>query len=296
MLFFIFRPGRKLALIIIIGECFSIILDQTRLQPWEYQFLFMLACYVFCKTGKQLLICCQVIFIGIYFFSGIWKLNPGFINNVWGQLILLQWLHLPNVPYNTGYLAGLAEACAAILLIPRKTRTVGIIILVLMHIFILVMMMALGINTGIWAWNLGMPVLLILLFYRQEVDVLSIRYFFMGKLTVLLFIVMPCLYPLGYWNYFLSFKLYSGETSYLYICSSDVHARERLRLYLQRGFARSGCDSLISVYKWTMGDMNTMINPQKGMYKAIAKKWKKDFNDESASFFTWTNGKWLKLE
>ena len=66
--------------------------DQKRWQPWVYIFSDLLAFFFSfpCKmiTEKTLLNLFRVSFIGIYFWSGIHKVNAGFITNTLPELVV----------------------------------------------------------------------------------------------------------------------------------------------------------------------------------------------------------------
>ena len=143
------RDRRKIAAVLFFVEILSCLLDQSRWQPWEYQFILMTAAYIFIQKKEQLLLAWQLILAAVYFFSGLSKLQPAFIHDIWDGLILRSWLHIFNDSAwlaRLGYTIPLGEMLAAILLFFVRTRKPAIILLAGMHLLKLAMLGPLGTN------------------------------------------------------------------------------------------------------------------------------------------------------
>ncbi len=114
--------------VLLLAEIASCLFDQNRWQPWEFQFVsfFALAILAYKKPG---VIAGGLAFIlfSTYFFSGVAKVNSGFIKVVWQWLVLTRFLHLPAaIVHNhlvllAGYAIPLIETGAAIFLLFDKT-------------------------------------------------------------------------------------------------------------------------------------------------------------------------------
>ena len=105
--------------------------DQSRWQPWFYQYLIMLIAVAL--GGDSALNTCRLVIVCTYFWSGLQKTNGDFIHNVF--------------PYMTGsmgtilnplaFIAPLIEVAIGIGLLTRRFRTYAIYAAIAMHAFIL---------------------------------------------------------------------------------------------------------------------------------------------------------------
>src|SRR5207248_1237718 len=74
------QPRRLILIFLLLAGLLSM-WDQTRWQPWFYQYLFMLAAIGFCgwkrpeTRNQQVLNACRLIVGSTYFWSGLQKLN-----------------------------------------------------------------------------------------------------------------------------------------------------------------------------------------------------------------------------
>ena len=296
MLLLIFFPGKKIALVLLLAEIFSCLLDQNRWQPWEYQFTWMLAVYIFAKATSELHFLWQLILAGIYFFSGISKLNSAFIHDIWQNLMLRRWLHvnaIHSLVTYTGYLLPMIEMLAGIGLLLDKTRKLSVWILISMHVIILLMLGPIGLNINkvVWPWNLLMLLLLYLLFYKGSFQFRKL--IFMKPAVWLLLLcwwVLPWLQLAGYWDKYLSSVLYAGGVEQLYICTSDPRATKDMAVYLDKEFKIIPCKPLISAYKWGVIEINTSPYPEPRIYNAIIRAWRKRYPNTTDKFYLYKPG------
>lgn len=290
-------PRKKIMAAIVLLELISCLLDQNRWQPWEYQFLFMLAAYVFIKGEEHLITAWQIVLLGLYFFSGLNKLNAAFIHDVWNGLLLRNWLGIYTTDvfiFRLGYALPLVEMAAAILLCFARFRKWGLFILIGMHIMIFLVFGPLGLNRNevIWPWNILMPVILILLFYRRSF--LPLRSFFrqpFSWLVLACFCILPWLHLAGRWDHYLSFTLYSGGIPHLYICTDDAAALHEMSVFM--GTSRNGmipCRFPVGVSQWGIKVMKTAAYPQQRVYRSIARQWKKQHPNAAVKFYIYTSG------
>jgi hypothetical protein len=290
------RPRNKMAAVaLMIAELSSCLLDQNRWQPWEYQFLFMLLPLVFTRDENRLKTCWQIILVGLYFFSGLSKLNQKFVMQGWNGMILNQWIGYTITKawmYRLGYLIPLIEMGAAIALFFNKSRKTGVLLLCVMHVFILLMFGPAGlhINIVLWPWNMLMPFLLVILFYGRQVNYAVLK---QKKplvwVTVFCWWVLPWLNLFGYWDDFFSSKLYSGKTQYLFICTSNPHTKKIFAGYFAASSRSSVCDSSISVFKWGIQEMKVPPNPELRIFKKIIQQWEQKYDSTQADKFLINN-------
>ena len=289
MLFLIFSPNRRTARVLLIAEILSCLCDQNRWQPWEYQFLFMTAAYVFVKDEDRLRFNWQLVAAGIYFFSGISKFNSSFIHDIWQNLILHHFFaieHTNTWMLRAGYLLPVAEMLAGIGLLTIRMRRLSILFLAIMHLLILMGIgpFGLAINSVVWPWNIAMPVLLFRLFYyasfryKQKINWKPFTW-----ITLALWWIMPWLQLAGYWDKYLSSVLYSGGVEQLYICTDNPAAKKQLAFAFEKKI-NVPCDSSVSLYKWSLAEMNVPPYPEPRVYKAVAKEWMKRYSEGNSKF------------
>ena len=104
-----------------IAESCSFLLDQNRVQPWDYQYLFFLFVFIVnAKNQRQATVVIAFIVAATYFYSGLGKLNESFLQAIWGKMLLQLFFRVPakyiheNWVHYSGFIVGLTEAlCAA---------------------------------------------------------------------------------------------------------------------------------------------------------------------------------------
>lgn len=296
MILLIIFPGKKTAIVLLVAEIISCLLDQNRWQPWEYQFVFMLAVYIINSEEKWVRYSWQLILAGIYFFSGIGKLNSAFIHDVWQNLVLHRWLgYRPENIWmiRAGYALPFIEIIAGAGLLFSNTRKLAVWVLTGMHILILLMLGPAGlhINAVIWPWNILMPLLLFSVFYNNP---FSFRQGFVLKPVI--FIAMVCWWILpwfqlaGYWDKYLSSVLYSGGVEQLFICTDNFTAKKEMSAYMDAAFKVIPCSPVLSVYKWGVEEMRTAPYPERRVYLAIIRSWKKKYPGKTDRFYLYKPG------
>ena len=293
----LFFPYKKLVIFLLILELVSCLLDQNRWQPWEYQFIFMLGAYAFLNDENKRRFSWQLILIGLYFFSGLYKCNNNFIHNVWNRLLLRQVFGVSEIGAwltRAGYLIPIIEMVAGLALFFKRTRKPAVILLVAMHLLNLVLLGPAGIdiNSVIWPWNILMPLLLFLLFYKDNRP-LTNPILWKPVFTRLVFVcwwVLPWLQPLCYWDKNLSGVLYSGNKEYLYICTGDTAIKQQLKNSIVPQKKNLPCNDAISVYLWSMMEINVAPYPQERVYKAIVKAWIKRYPNAGDRFYIYQPG------
>ena len=303
MVVYIIFPNKKIITTLLLLEILSCLLDQNRWQPWEYQFIFMLAAYVFLKTEEHIYTAWKIILVGLYFFSGLSKLNAAFIHDVWYNLMLRSWLKIQTnnmTVLQVGYIMPLLEMAAALLLCTLWFRKYGMIILLGMHLLILLMFGPMGLNRNevIWPWNILMLCLLPLLFYKHALDPgrTFIRKPF-SWLVIACFWLLPWGHLVGRWDHYLSFTLYSGGMPRLYICSNDNATLQKLSPYM--GNTTNGlipCQFPVNTYNWAVKEMNTAPYPQKRVFRNLAGQWVKQYPGAGFHFYIYYPGFKTRVE
>jgi len=279
-------------------EICSCLLDQNRWQPYEYQCLFIIFLFlVNANKPKLILTLFTIVLASTYFYSGLGKLNSGFLHTVWVQIILKSFLKVPsNITsnhylYNAGYLLGLFELVAGTGLVFSKTKKAAAIALILMHLSILLLLGPLGglnYNIIVWPWNMVMIVYLYLIFIKKQESVTTLKYVFTGwnKLVFVAWCILPALHFIGYWDGFLSSSMYSGKAPKMIICIKDTSKCRQLHaFYGKEGYKICNGQAYIELQNWAINETNAIPNPEIRIYKIIQKKLEKKYPVAGLSYF-----------
>lgn len=297
MVLLIWKPNKKLGAVLLAMVLLNALLDQNRWLHWHYQFIWMLAAYVFLRNEKQVLQAWSIILVSVYFYSGLSKLQPSFIHDVWTYSILRSWLGVYSNNqwlWRMGYLIPIAEMTLAILLLLSRFRKIAIVGLVAMHLLILLWLGPVGLNLNEvnWPWNLLMPVLLCGVFLKPELN--FEKSFFKHAFTVCLILIccfMPLLNRFGYWDRYLSFSMYSGGVPQLYICTNDQALLMEYAPFMSNH--RNGmlpCNFPIPVYGWANATIKSAPYPEKRVFASIAQQFKEKHPGVEASFYIYYGG------
>jgi len=257
---------------------FSLILavcDQSRLQPWFYQYCFLLLGVAFAAPNA-----CRLIVAGIYFWSGVQKLNAGFIYTGFPWLLEPFLRHLPPgaqaLAHPLSVVAPFVELWIGIALLSRKFRTPAIVLALLMHAFILISLGPWGQNYNrvVWPWNIAMAAAVVILFWKTNEPVKRVLFgdgpFHAAAL--LLFGVAPAFSLFGYWDHYLSSAMYASNENH-----GTIYISDKIFDRLPGGIAdyvrveTPEIDS-IDIGEWSANEMNVPPYPEVRIYKNVARK------------------------
>ena len=171
---FNFFAGKKiLATIFVIASAATVLLDQTRLQPWLYLFTVMLVLGSSCRSQSvsSTLNALRICIIGTYLFAGLQKINVSFCLNVVPVMLDKT---IPTMDPIMGYVIGLPlavlESSLAVLLAIKTTSRYGAYAAIAFHGVTLWLLAQQNWNAVIWPWNIGMALLVWVLFVRKGQD------------------------------------------------------------------------------------------------------------------------------
>jgi hypothetical protein len=276
----IFSNPRIYIFLFVILVLILALLDQTRWQPWAYQYLFMLAALGFSDSKRDDiqsqtdgLNMCRLIVATIYFYSGLQKANPHFIFHEFPEFIAGMGRMATSL-HAFGWVAPFAEMGIGIGLLTRKFRDVAVIAAIAMHWLVLLVIGPFGRrwNSVVWPWNLAMIAFLLLLFWKTDFsfsDVIWNNRLRFQKVILLLFGVMPLFSFVGWWDSYLSSSLYSGNVTSGAIFISDA-VNDELPSYI-RGYVRhvNGTNNVLQITKWSLGELNVPPYPEMRVYREI---------------------------
>lgn len=276
---------------------FWLILDQMRWQAWVYVYVLILIPFAFLKLAslaKQIHYF-QIIMIGVYFWSGVHKLNMQFIE---GPFFDMYSHFFSKVPFSSiaflGYSIGIIEIATAVLLFFPKTRFYGMLIAIITHIVILIFLSPwfLNYNTVVYPWNVAMIIFVILLFSKSKKQIfVSIKQSVLVYGIIFLTWLAPGLNFLHFWDNYLAFSLYSGKVNYLFIQvpQADIsYNGYSLKPYISKQENTFWLDA----HAWSLGTLNVPMYAEKRVFTALIKK---RCNNTNSPFITYTikalNGK-----
>ncbi len=257
--------------------------DQSRWQPWFYQYLFMLAALGFaaggdperCESGLN---ACRFILAMTYIWSGIQKINVNFATDIY------PWILEPLLPFvpeglrgwlsDQGWTAAFVECSLGLLLLVWPLRLLAVVLLGFMHAAILYSLSPRGHdwNSVVWPWNIAMIVLNILLFVKTPTvmpwQIVWPRRLLITPVILVLFGVMPLFSFYGCWDSYLSAALYSGNTidGHIYV-SEDIamtlppEVRDK---HLQGNY--------LYVSTWAIDELNVPDYPARRVFRGIARR------------------------
>jgi len=298
VLLLIFPQKRLLIAATFIVILCSCSLDVLRWQPWEYQFLFFLLIFIINHNNPKVLYSAIVfVMASVYIYSGLHKINGGFLHSVWESLMLKKFFGVSNatiVFYKLHY-AGLAlaviEAALGVGLLVMKNKKLPASLLIVMHVFIIIMLGKTGLNHNkiILPWNAAM-ICFLYFYYCKEHYRFSFTVIANPKNAVILLFwgIMPALSFIGYWDAFLSSSLYSGNSKQLHICIKNTEAVQSLSPYFSKIDRRNLCNGQvkISMYEWTYTETSMLPYPADWYFKKFKAKFEKMYPGTEGQFVT----------
>jgi uncharacterized membrane protein YphA (DoxX/SURF4 family) len=279
------RPGR----VILAAACALLLVlaiqDQSRWQPWFYQYAIMLMAIALAGVSRQksALNTCRLIVAATYLWSGLAKLNPEFLTNTFpwlmGPFIKIwpgpgQWAadHLAVV-------AACIECAAGVGLLTRRFRQAAVFAAIAMHAFILISLGPLGLNFNavVWPWNLAMVAFLWILFSRRAEepslrDIVWGRAYAFQKIVLVLFGLMPILSFFHLWDDYLSCGLYSGNVDSGTIQFNDT-TFDRLPRQIQ-GYVTADAPNRheLDFDTWSLDEMGVPAYPQIRIFRNVTRR------------------------
>lgn len=249
--------------------------DQSRWQPWFYQYFFLLLGVALASPNA-----CRLIVASIYFWSGAQKLNSGFIHNGFPWLLEPILRHLPQraqaLAHPLSLVAPFIEIWIGLALLSRKFRTPAIVAALAMHLFILLSLGPLGQNYNyvVWPWNIAIASAVVILFWKSTE---SARQVLFGEgpfhiAVLLLFSVAPAFSFFGFWDHYLSSAMYaSNENHGLIYISDQIFDRlpDGIAEYVR--VETPELDS-IDIGEWSANELNVPPYPEVRIYKNVARK------------------------
>jgi hypothetical protein len=285
----VIRPTNfQLILPLLVLPVIQCVFDQLRIQPWLYLYMLLLlpvwlAKYYEGNERRWLMSILRFIVMTLYMWSGIHKVNPEYWNYTHGFIMAPiinlcpdSWLYLWEA---SGYMAPFIESILGFLLFFKLTRNWACIGIVFMHIVLLACLGPLGSNwnMSIWPWNIGMILIVCVLFYKSDWKIEWRDLFTENRKYVALFFgFLLCIAPgfnfVGLWDSYLSFSLYSGKTKslHIYVHESAVNKLDPALQKLLVTNINAPTFRVLMADTWSFAELGVPVYPQRRIYMNTA--------------------------
>lgn len=281
---FYYRKNTLIPIILLVA--ILMLQDMTRIQAWSYQYFltFLVLFLDWRKPIEKSLPVLQLIMIFTYFWSGIQKLNPHYVEAVHPWLFsAFEW----SKPYaeigNWAYWTAAFETLVGIGLIFQRTQKISIIAGLGMHLFILLMIGPWGEdwNSVVYPWNIVMMCLLVILFWRKPKNTEIIPAFLKIPSTTTQWFIIVVLGILPIFNIFtrfpetISMTMYNGATSELSVFFNENEAPNCIPKVATKNIYLTRNGNQLSLDDWGIDELNVPIYD----LPTYAKKFAKQFCD-----------------
>jgi hypothetical protein len=307
----LYRPMRRRALVIaVLGVVCLSFWDQSRWQTWLYQYIVMLALlswYPFDGTQKErasgVLWACRLVVGGIYFWSGLHKMNVAFMSDVF------PWMVAPFVGHAStgvqravlqlGIVAPATEIAIGVGLLIRRFRRAAVVAGFLMHAFILASIGPLGHDweRNVWGWNLAMIGLLWALFWvptnAAESTGTTPPVRAPVVIALVLFWLLPTLNVFGHLDDYFSADMYSGHSMHGSISFAGTALRKLpppLHAYVRR---RGPDEYELSIMAWSFGELDLAPYPAARVFANAARVVCRATQDSSVQLEIFRRSSWF---
>jgi hypothetical protein len=224
-----------------------------------------------------LLMTARFVLAATYFWSGALKANYSFLHRTWIEFStpLLALLAPPAAELlrGSGFIVPLLECTIGCALLWRRTRRFAVIGAVLMHGTILALLIAAGENTVVWPWNVAMPLLTIVLFWRADArshEILLGRGSPLHWAFVVLLGFMPALSLVGLWPADLSVSLYAGNIAQA-VVTVDPSGLDRLPPAVRANTWQRSSPMFIDLNRWSYDALNVPAYPEPRIFKRLGR-------------------------
>jgi len=255
--------------------------DQSRWQPWFYQYGAMIAGLAVARDAADALAAWRAVLIGLYFWSGIQKLNATFMTHLFPWLVdpltSLLPIAMHRLLLGSWLVVPVAEIAVAVGLAVPRLRNAAVVGAITTHVVVLALLGPLGRRTNavVWPWNAAMAVLAALLFWnegRAAGHVLLPRRLGAHAGALVLFGLVPLLSFSGHWDAYLSGALYSGNVKAAVIGLPEAVAA-RLPDVARRHVVRNRAGaSVLDVHEWSMDELGVPSYPEDRVFRAVARE------------------------
>lgn len=246
--------------------------DYTRLQPWLFHYVLMLALLVATPALRTIsaLDGARFLIAGIYVWSGIQKINVQFFTEVFPWFTEPLWTPFGTPGAYTA--AGLAiitpffEVAIGIGLLSKQYRSWALGGAAIMLLVVLASLGPLGHNWNqvVWPWNVALFLSALVLFWRWQDSFNILWTRARKKLATLIILGLIWLYPLGSFfglsEHYLSWSLYSGKVPEARLVGDSA---------LLNTLAPNAVDHNLPFQRWSSYDLGVVPYPEMRVHEAV---------------------------
>jgi len=255
--------------------------DQSRWQPWFYQYVAMIGALAVARDSGDTLAAWRVVLVGLYLWSGIQKLNVTFMARAFPWLVEPVAAAFPagtrEILLSGWVVVPMTEIAVGLGLLVPRLRNAAVVAAIATHVVIFGLLgpLAHGTNVVIWPWNVAMAVLVALLFWNARgpsaLDAIVPRRIGAHAAMLALFVALPVLSFAGRWDSYLSGELYSGNIKIGAVSITDrVAARlpDAVRRHVVSD--RVGAN-VLDLHEWSMSELAVPSYPEDRVFRAAAR-------------------------
>jgi len=237
------------------------VFDQSRLQPWFYEGVFLLLGVAFASPNA-----CRVILAGTYFWSGAQKLNAGFLRIRFRpdrSLARALAARLAILGAPDAVAAPFIELWIGIALLGKKFRPAAVVAAVAMHVCLLV----LAPGALSWTWNVASAAAVVILFWKAPETAPRVLFgrnpFHVGML--ILFAFMPALSFFGLWDH----NLFPVNRGTMYLTANLV--RKLPPGIAAEAHMETPDIASINIHDWSVHELNVPPYAEVRIFKSVAR-------------------------
>lgn len=249
--------------------------DITRLQPWVFHYGATLLLITFALLRQSpthdLLDAARILVAGIYFWSGLQKLNRAFMSDLFPRFTEPLWSPLGEFGAYAAVTLGLfvpfLEAAFGAGLLFKRTRTVSLFAAGAMLVIVLASIGPFGHNwnSSVWPWNIVIFATAFILFFRTQFTFPSLfqrmQHNFLAWIAVCLFWVLPIGNVIGLTDHYLAWSLYSGRVPVATI-AGEASSLDSL-------LPEREAPTVLPLVQWAMADMNAVPYPEPRVFVSV---------------------------
>ncbi|HEY0462100.1 MAG TPA: hypothetical protein VGC97_23400 [Pyrinomonadaceae bacterium] len=282
--FIAFSARRKIFFITaLVAALVLISFDQTRLQPWVYQYFLLLVIMALSDwqtedetKSNQTLALAQILIAALYFWSGVQKLNFTFSHETLPKLLAPLQNLFPATPLPFAWLGiavALIESLIGAGLLYRKTRNLAACFAVLMHLSILGLLIAEDYNSVVWVWNAALIALVVGSFWKSDVSIKQTMQdasrLKIAKSIIAASALLPVLSFFGGWDMFLSGALYSGNVEIAVVLTDENFYGKLPPKAQQAVFQTKNGARMLPLFEWSIAELNVPVYPERRAFREI---------------------------